>query len=118
MEAKDPDYEYSLQPRVADGVDIDTIKIGPDTPKKTLPIRSRQEANRRVQNGKSFLSDQSSIQAIKTPIQQGPTSTPRVSRVSPTLPSTTMLVQTVSPSMIPAITADWPTSPTPCTMLE
>lgn len=43
-------YEYSLQPRVAGGVDIDTIKIGPDTPKKTLSIRTRQEANRRVQN--------------------------------------------------------------------
>ena len=51
----DPGYEYSLQPRVAGGVDIDTIKIGPATPKKTLPFRSRQEANRRVQNGKSSL---------------------------------------------------------------
>lgn len=50
-----PGYEYSLQPRVAGGVDIDTIKIGPDTPKKTLPIRTRQEADRRVQNGKSPL---------------------------------------------------------------
>ena len=47
----DPSYEYSLQPRVAGGIDINTIKIGPDTPKKTLPFRFRQEANRRVQNG-------------------------------------------------------------------
>ena len=46
-------YEYSLRPRPADGVDINTIKIGPDTPKKTLPFRHRQEAIRRVQNGKS-----------------------------------------------------------------
>ena len=50
-----PDYEYCLQPRVAGGIDIDTIKIGPDTPQKTLAIRSRQEANGRVQNGMSSI---------------------------------------------------------------
>ena len=49
------DYEYSVKPRVAGGVDIDSIKIGPDTPKKILPIRIRQEADRRVQNGESPL---------------------------------------------------------------
>ena len=51
----DAGYEYSLQPRVAGGIDINTIKIGPDTPKKTLPFSSRQEADRRVQNGESSL---------------------------------------------------------------
>ena len=50
-EVFDERHEYSVQPRVAGGIDINTIKIGPDTPKKTLPIRIRQEATHRVQNG-------------------------------------------------------------------
>lgn len=54
-EVLNPDYEYSVKPRIAGGVDIDDIKIGPPTPQKTLTIRSRQEANRRVQDGKLSL---------------------------------------------------------------
>ena len=56
-EVIDSAHEYSLQPRLANGVDINAVKIGPDTPKKTLPFRSRQEANFRVQNGKSCSTD-------------------------------------------------------------
>lgn len=50
-----PNQEYSVEPRLAGGIDIDTIRMGPGTPQKTLTIRSRQDANRRVQDGKSFL---------------------------------------------------------------
>lgn len=77
-EVMNPDYEYSLQPRVAGGVDIDTIKIGPDTPKKTLPIRTRQEADRRVQNAATYfntkglkgLADITNISSSRDPKQE------------------------------------------------
>ena len=102
-------YEYSLQPRVAGGIDFDTIKIGPDTPKKTLPFRFRQEASHRVQNGKSSLAGESPIRITKFPLQQGHTSTLRASSVSRTLPTTSTLVQAVRPNVLLATTKDWPT---------
>ena len=52
------DQEYSVSPRLAGGIDIDTIKMGPETPQKTLTIRSRQDANRRVQDGKLLFTHQ------------------------------------------------------------
>lgn len=55
------DQEYSVEPRLAGGVDFDTIKMGPETPQKTLTIRTRQEANRRVQDGKLLLTYGNSI---------------------------------------------------------
>ena len=64
-EVTEPDYEYSVHPRVADGVDISTIKIGPDTPKKTLASRSRQETTRRVQNGGLSFLDLSRYDLLK-----------------------------------------------------
>lgn len=60
---------YSVQPRIAGGVDFDDIKIGPPTPQKTLTIRSRQAANRRVQDGKLSLTAYISVRPIETPLQ-------------------------------------------------
>ena len=105
---------YSLQPRVAGGVDINTIKIGPDTPKKILPFLSRQEATHRVQNGKSSLAVQSPQTIAKSALKQEHASTQEVLDISPISPMISTLIQAVRPNVILVMTADWSTSPIPC----